>query len=203
LIDPAAPGKTFDALWAELPAIQKSGAALGKFHGMPFSISRVDDDCVLVDSVSVGTFEISRITLAWIYSNWTKHRYQELSPGNSQLILHAVSLIAHIVQTWARQEDRERLVALARSSSRCDGAFWVVCYNERGRHIGPRPSGEPISLEEVFPSEPPSVILSLKTDASLLFSDSSLSQGYLASRYPGYSAEIYGSVVAKNQMNNR
>ena len=203
MIDPAAPGKSFDALWAELPAIQKSGAALGKFHGRPFSISGVEDDYFVVDSVNIGTFEISRITLAWIYSNWTKYRYEELSPGNSQLTLYAVSLIEHVVQTWARHEDRERLVALARSSSLCDGVFWVVCYNERGRHVGPRPSGEPIALEEVFPSEPLSVIFSLEKDASLLFFESSVSQGYLASRYPGYSAEIYGSVVAKNQMDNR
>lgn len=204
MIDPSAPGISFESLWAELPAIQSSGAVFGKFHGRPFSISAVADDSVLIDSEDIGgAFEIPRPTLLWVYSNWKKYRYEELSRDNSQLTLHAVSLIDYVVQTWVRRENRERVIELARSLKLCDGVFRVVSYNERGRHIGPGPSGELISLEDVFPDEQPSAISSLESSALRLFGDPSMSQGDLACRYPGYSAEIYGAVVMKNQISNR
>jgi hypothetical protein len=203
MIDPAAPDKPFEALWDELLPLQQSGRVLGMFHGSTFSIAAVVDSFVRIDSHGIGLLDIPRSALSWTYAHWSKYRYQELSNQNSEMTLYAVSLIDHVVNIWVRREQRDELVKLARASKHCDAVFWVVHYNERGRYVGPKPVGEEVGLAEVFPDELPTILSSLESNARRLLGEFSMSQGDLAYRYPGYSAEIYDAVVMKNQISSR
>lgn len=205
MINPAAPGKSFEILWAEISAILLSGSQVGKFHGKAFRVSAVTDNLVRIDSPDVGgEVDLPREAFKTIYADWRYYRYEKLekpSHTNSQETLHILSLIEHIVQTWVRRESRIKTLESARTAKLRDGVFWVVDYNRHGRHSGPRPSGEPLSLGEVFPTQDPSLLSELESVANKLFNARGTSARNLEVEYPDFAPEVYRSVVARNQFN--
>lgn len=200
MINPAAPEKTFETLWAELSAILLPGCKVAKYYGKAFVVSAVTKGSVRIDSPDVGgEVEISREAFRTTYADWRNYRYEALSHTNTQETLHVVSLIDHIVQTWVRREERAKTLESARTAKLCDGVFWVVNYNRHGRHWGPRPSGETLSLSEVFPTQVPSLLSELELAAIQLFDARGTSVESLEAEYQGFGPEVYRSVVARNQ----
>lgn len=205
MINPAAPGKAFEILWAEISSILLSGCQVGKFHGKAFRVSAVTDNFVRIDSPDVGgEVDLPREAFETMYADWRNCRYETLetlSNTNSQEFLHIVSLIEHIVQTWVRRESRTKILESARAAKLRDGVFWVVNYNKHGRHWGPRPSGEPISLGEVFPTQEPPLLSELESVANKLLNARDTSAENLEVEYPGFAPEVYRSVAARNRFN--
>lgn len=80
-----------------------------------------------------------------------------------------------------------------------DGVFRVVHYNKHGRHLGPRPSGEPLSLGEVFPTQQASLLLEIELSAIRLFNAAGTSAEKLSTEYPGFGPKTYSSVAMRNQ----
>ena len=77
LIDPAAPGKAFEILWAEISSILLSGCQVGKFHGKAFRVSDVTDNFVRIDSPDVGgEVDLPREAFETMYANWRHCRYE-------------------------------------------------------------------------------------------------------------------------------
>ena len=174
-IDAAAPGLPFGAIWSELPEVLPPGSVVGKFYGRAFTIKAITEAKVTIDSPDVGGLvDIPRHDFEAVYAKWHKYRYENLSHKNSQNILHAISIINHIVQTWVRREERVKQIESARKHGIPNGVFWIVNYNKHSRIIGPSPSGEPVLLSEVFPDQPISLLSQLELIASNLHGSASM-----------------------------
>jgi hypothetical protein len=202
MIDSAAPGKSFDILWAELSAILLSGRKVGKYYGRAFVVSAVTEGAVRIDSPDAGgEVEIPREVFSTVYADWRYYRYEALSHTNTQETLHVVSLINHVVMTWVRREERSKILESARAAAKLrDAVFWIVHYNEHSRHVGPRPSGEPLTLSEVFPMQAPSLLSELELAAIKLFNAGGTCVETLEVEHQGFAPEVYWSVIARNQL---
>ena len=206
--NPFAPGRPFDDLWYDLLWEGPTGSVFGTPYGKSFTMRSITESNVTIDLPnSGGLVDIPKLTLEMVYADWRGYRYERLSPNNSQDILYAVSLIDYVVRTWERHEETRALIERARKAGMPDGVFWVVNYNRYSRHIGPRPSGDDVSLSEVFPDELAARLLELESAASslheaageiaeLVYSRKSYDAvGTLTARYPGFSKAAYDSVV--------
>lgn len=178
------------------------------FYGRAFTISLIAESSVTIESPDIqGAVEIPRESFKAIYADWRHYRYESLSSSNSQETLRVISIIGHVVQTWVRREERVELMTIARKAGIPDGVFWIINYNRHGRIIGPQPAGEPVLVREVFPDEQGPHLSELELAASGLHeSANALSElicskadldavGMLAAKYPGFSKDVYGSVV--------
>ena len=217
MINLAAPGKTFEAFWAELstfnptlspyvwtPEIPKSVARIGKFYGSAFTVSVVTESSVTIDSPDIrGQMEIPRESFMIIYADWHQYMYENLASTNPQETLHVISIINHIVQTWVRRDERTKLIESARMAELPDGVYWVINYNRHSRYIGPSPVGEPVTLREVFPEHSPASLSELEFAAASLFDTRARSIEKLAAEYPGFSYNVYRSVVGRTQWEDR
>jgi hypothetical protein len=202
VINPAAPGKSFEMLWAELSAIFLPGCKVAKYYGKAFVVSAATEVSVTIDSPDVGgEVEIPREEFRKIYADWRNYAYEALSHTNSQETLHVVSIISHVVQTWVRREERAKILESARTAKLRDGVFWVVHYNKHGRHLGPRPSGNPLLLSEVFPTQSPSLLSDLEIAAVNLINARGTSvESLLVDEHDGFAPEVYRSVASRNRL---
>ena len=126
MINPAAPGKTFEFFWAELSTILRPGSQVGKFYGKAFTISAITILSVEIDSPDVGgVVELPKDAFRAIYADWRNYRYEKLAHTNPQETLHVISITEHVIQTWVRHENRMKLIELARADDLRDGVFRV------------------------------------------------------------------------------
>jgi len=207
-IDAANPGRSFEALWNELEFVVPAGSCVSKFHGMAFTIMEITDSKVILESPGEnGARTISRSAFEIVYSDWRNYRYENLSPDNSEEILNIISIISKIVQTWVRRAQRDELIEKVRKTRMPDAMFWLVEYNLKSRSMGPRPAGEPIQIDEAFPGQSMPELLKIEEMAIKLFNaynqiaklirteESPDAHGALGAKYPGFSKDVYGSVV--------
>ena len=106
-----------------------------------------------------------------------------------------------------RREQKIELVEKAQIAGIPDGIFWLVNYNKHGRLIGPNPSGEIISLTEVFPNESHEMLKEVESQALSLYKSANeiCSKIYdkdfaplklLQNKFPQFGRDTYSSVIS-------
>ena len=117
-INPAEPAQPFDAFWGgELPVVAPPSKVIGKYYGKAFTIKAITESLVTIASPDVGGLvDIPKRTFEIVYTDWRNYRYENLSLKNSQNILHVVSIIDYIIQTWVRREGKVEQIEKARKA---------------------------------------------------------------------------------------